>query len=92
MHYEKCSFETADRRRVSDPREQLSVSLDQLTPEARIEADLGADSLAMIEIMMAVEERFQICVTDEEAGEVSTVGDLLQTLAKVMATFEARVS
>jgi acyl carrier protein len=72
--------------------EQLSVSLDQLTPEARIEADLGADSLAMIEIMMAVEERFQICVADEEVGEVSTVGDLLQALAKVMATSESRVS
>ncbi|HWI59381.1 MAG TPA: acyl carrier protein, partial [Bacillota bacterium] len=55
--------------------EQLGVQPDQLTPDARIQEDLGADSLTVMEITMAVEERFNLSIPDEEWEEVSTVGD-----------------
>jgi acyl carrier protein len=64
---------------------QLSVQPAQLTLDAKIQEDLGADSLDVIEIVMAVEERFGVCVGDAEAEKVSTVGDLIDTLARVQS-------
>jgi len=64
-------------------KQQLDVREDQCTPEARIEHDLGADSLDMIEIVMMVEERFGIVVPDEKAEQVSTVHDLFEVLAEL---------
>jgi acyl carrier protein len=65
--------------------EQLGVAQGQLTPEARIQADLGADSLTVIEIAMAVEERLQLAIPDEQWESVSTVGDLFELLARLLA-------
>ncbi len=64
--------------------EQLCVQENQLTPDARLEEDLGADSLDKVEIIMAIEERFSISVPDELAEKVSTVGDLFETLAEML--------
>ena len=64
--------------------EQLSIDRAQLTPEARLEEDLGADSLDKVEIIMAIDEQFHIDVPDEAAERVSTVGDLLETLASLL--------
>ena len=61
--------------------EQLGVQESQLTLDARIEQDLRADSLDIMEIVMAIEERFGLSIPDEIAERVSTVGDLLETLA-----------
>lgn len=63
--------------------EQLGVDLTQLTSDARIQEDLGADSLTLIEIVLAVEERFDLSVPDEEAEKVSTVEDLFETIARL---------
>lgn len=65
---------------------QLGVQREQLTPDARIQEDLSADSLTVIEIAMAIEERFNISIPDEQWETVSTVGDLFETLAKLLAT------
>ncbi len=46
--------------------EQLGVQRAQLTPDAKISEDLGADSLTVIEIAMAVEERFNLSIPDEQ--------------------------
>jgi acyl carrier protein len=62
--------------------EQLNVERAQLTPEARLEEDLGADSLDRVEIIMTVDERFDISVPDEAAERVSTVGDLFEVLSE----------
>jgi acyl carrier protein len=70
--------------------EQLGVQQAQLTPDARIEEDLGADSLDVMEIVMAVEERFGLSLPDEMSERVSTVGDLLETLADVLGKVEHR--
>jgi len=64
--------------------EQLDVEKSQLTPEARLEEDLGADSLDVMEITMAVEGQFDISVSDEAAERISTVGDVLEALSGLM--------
>ena len=69
---------------------QLSVQEAQLTPEARIQADLGADSLDVIEIVMAAEERFGISIPDETAERVTTVEELMEELGRVLHAGEGR--
>ena len=58
--------------------EQLGVNDDQVTPEAKFLEDLGADSLDVVELMMALEEEFNIEVPDEVAEKWNTVGDVLK--------------
>jgi acyl carrier protein len=71
--------------------EQLGVQEVQLTPDARLQEDLGADSLTIMEITMAVEERFNLAIPDEEWEKVSTVGELYETLAELLGKPERRV-
>ncbi len=64
--------------------EQLGVPRAQLTPEARLQEDLGADSLTLVEITMALEERLDISIPDEEWERVTTVGELFEALANLL--------
>ena len=57
--------------------EQLSVSEDQITPDASFVEDLGADSLDTVELVMALEEEFEIDIPDEEAEKIVTFQDVL---------------
>lgn len=66
--------------------EQLGVQQAELTPGAKIQEDLGADSLTIIEIAMALEEQFQLAIPDEQWESVSTVGELFATLEKLLAS------
>ncbi len=54
--------------------EQLGVNPDQVTPEAKFIEDLGADSLDTVELVMALEEEFDIEIPDEDAEKIQTVG------------------
>lgn len=56
--------------------EQLSVNADQVTPEAKFIEDLGADSLDIVELVMALEEEFGSEIPDEQAEKLLTVGDV----------------
>ena len=56
--------------------EQLGVKPDQVTPEAKFVEDLGADSLDIVELIMALEEEFGIEVPDEQAENLLNVGDV----------------
>jgi acyl carrier protein len=60
--------------------DQLGVSADQVTPEAKFVEDLGADSLDTVELVMAFEEEFDIEVPDEEAEKLQSVGDVITYL------------
>jgi acyl carrier protein len=64
--------------------EQLGVAEAQLTLDARIREDLGGDSLEDVEIIMALEERFNLTVPDEMADRISTVGDIFEALAELL--------
>ncbi len=57
--------------------DQLSVTAEQVKPEAKFIEDLGADSLDTVELVMAFEEEFGIEVPDEEAEKLTTVGDVI---------------
>ena len=57
--------------------EQLEVSEDEVTPSASIVDDLGADSLDVVEIVMGLEEEFDIEVSDQDAEKLPTVQDIV---------------
>ncbi len=54
--------------------DKLSISEDQVTEEASFIDDLGADSLDTVELVMALEDEFDLDIPDEEAEKMSTVG------------------
>jgi len=56
--------------------EQLGVTEDQVTPEAKFIEDLGADSLDTVELVMALEEEFGHDIPDDEAEKLQSVGDV----------------
>ena len=58
--------------------EQLGVEEDEVTMESSFIDDLGADSLDIVELIMALEEEFEIEVPDEEAEKITTVGDVVE--------------
>ena len=55
--------------------EQLGVNPEQVTPQASFIEDLGADSLDIVELVMAFEEAFELEIPDEDAEKIHTVGD-----------------
>jgi len=57
---------------------QLSVNKEDVTPDASFVEDLGADSLDTVELVMALEEAFDIEIPDEAAEEIATVGDAVK--------------
>jgi acyl carrier protein len=56
--------------------EQLGVNEDQVKPEAKFVEDLGADSLDIVELVMALEEEFGTEIPDEDAEKLLSVGDV----------------
>ena len=62
--------------------ENLSVAEDQVTPEARFVEDLGADSLDLVELVMAFEEEFGSDIPDEDAEKLTTVGSAIEYIEK----------
>ena len=57
--------------------DQLGVTEEQVTPEAKFIEDLGADSLDTVELVMAFEDEFGISVPDDEAEKLTSVGEVL---------------
>ena len=60
--------------------ETLNCSLEKVVPEARLAEDLEADSLAAVELSMALEEEFGVTIEDEDLPRLKTVGDLYSYL------------
>ena len=57
---------------------QLGVSKEQITPETHFVNDLGADSLDQVELVMELEEEFDINIPDDAAEKIQTVGQAVQ--------------
>ena len=64
--------------------DQLHIQREQITPEARIIADLQADSLDMVEIAMKAEEEFSFTLPDEETEKIVTVADLYEAVGNLL--------
>lgn len=58
--------------------EQLDVDEDKVTNDASITDDLGADSLDVVDLVMSIEESFDIEIPDEEVENIKTVGDIVK--------------
>ena len=63
--------------------DQLGVNEDQVTPDAKFIEDLGADSLDLVELIMAMEEAFGIEIPDEVAEKITSVKDAIDHVQKV---------
>ncbi|WP_390619841.1 acyl carrier protein [Helicobacter pylori] len=62
--------------------EQLEIDVSQVTPEAKFVKDLGVDSLDIVELIMALEEKFGIEIPDEQAEKIVNVGDVMRYIEK----------
>ena len=62
--------------------EQLGVSKDKVTPETSFVNDLGADSLDTVELVMELEEEFDINIPDDAAEKIQTVGQAIDFIEK----------
>jgi acyl carrier protein len=74
----KTDLETGVRRIIS---EKLGVDEDRITPDSSFVNDLGADSLDMVELVMAAEDFFDIAIPDEDAEKILTVRDAQDYIA-----------
>jgi acyl carrier protein len=63
--------------------EQLSVEKEKVVPNASFVDDLGADSLDLVELIMAMEEGFDIEIPDEDAEKIATVQDAIDYVKKL---------
>ena len=59
----------------------LSVEADQVTPEAKFAEDSDADSLDLVELVMELEEEFDITVEEEELQDLPTIGDAFKLIS-----------
>jgi acyl carrier protein len=65
--------------------ELLGVEREKVTKDARFREDLGADSLDLVELIMAFEEHFNQTISDEEAQKITTVGEAIEYVRQHMA-------
>ena len=71
---------------IDNLAEQLEVSADNIRPEHHLVNDLGADSLDLVESMMALEDQFDCLINTEDLDVFRTVGDVVQWLEKHTAS------
>jgi acyl carrier protein len=65
--------------------EQLGISKEEVVPEASFIDDLGADSLDIVELVMAMEEEFDVEIPDDDAEKIQTIGDAISYLKEKLA-------
>lgn len=74
-----------ETRLIKIVADQLGVEADKVVPEASFTDDLGADSLDLVELMMAMEEEFGFEIPDEDAEKMVTVGDAYNYVKEKMS-------
>ena len=62
--------------------QQLDVDIAEVKDEAQFIEDLGADSLAIVELVLAFEEQFEIDIPDEDTEKIATVGDAIKYITE----------
>jgi len=65
--------------------DKLGADADKIVPEARFIEDLGADSLDTVELIMGLEDKFGVTISDEEAEKIRTVGDAINFIQSKQA-------
>jgi acyl carrier protein len=80
---------SVEQRVIDIVAEQLGVSKDQITRETSFVNDLGADSLDTVELVMELEEEFDITIPDDVAEKIQTVGQAIDHIGKAVESTEA---
>ncbi len=62
--------------------DELGLERDDITMEARFEEDLDVDSLGVVELLMALEDNFDVKIPDEEAEKITTVGEAAELVSQ----------
>lgn len=75
-------MKTTEQRLIKIVAEQLGWGVEQITPEKSFAADLGADSLDIVELAMAIEDEFAIEIDDEEGEKLRTVQQAIDYVHK----------
>ncbi len=65
--------------------EQLDVKADDITEASNIQDDLGADSLDVVDLVMALEDEFDVEIPDDQVENIKTVGDIVKFIEDTMA-------
>jgi acyl carrier protein len=60
--------------------DKLGTRTEEVTPEANFQTDLGADSLDLVELIMAFEDSFKLKISEEDSAKLRTVGDVISYL------------
>jgi len=66
--------------------DELGLERDDITMEARFEEDLDVDSLGVVELLMALEDNFDVKIPDEEAEKITTVGEAAELVSQKLNT------
>jgi acyl carrier protein len=69
---------SVEERVINIVAEQLGVDKDKIKPESNFVNDLGADSLDTVELVMELEEEFDINIADDQAEKIQTVGEAIE--------------
>jgi acyl carrier protein len=80
-----CNVASVEERVIDIVAEQLGVSKDQITRETSFVNDLGADSLDTVELVMELEEEFDINIPDDAAEKIQTVGQAIDHIEQTVA-------
>ncbi len=83
---------SVEQRVIDIVAEQLGVSKDQITHDTSFVNDLGADSLDTVELVMELEEEFDINIPDEVAEKIQTVGQAIEHIERAVASSETSAS
>jgi len=65
---------------------QLAVKSDMVKPDSKVSDDLGADSLDAIELVAALEEKFGISISEDDAKQIATVADVVRLVEQKLQT------
>ncbi|MCH8130700.1 MAG: acyl carrier protein [Acidobacteria bacterium] len=66
--------------------DELGIDRDALAQDAKFEEDLDVDSLGVVELLMALEDNFGVKIPDEEAEQITTVGEAVDLVEKKLAS------
>ena len=65
--------------------DELGLERDDITMQARFEEDLDVDSLGVVELLMALEDNFDVKIPDEEAEKITTVGEAAEMVSQKLS-------
>jgi acyl carrier protein len=85
-HEETLTVASIEERVIDIVAEQLGVDKEKISPETSFVNDLGADSLDQVELVMELEEEFDIDIPDDAAENIQTVGQAIEFIEKVQSS------